>query len=98
MTAKELLVLSVKHESNLAVSVLLTAIREAQTQQDLALSNLKVQLQMVEMATTQNGSYTNDSNDLVIAAAAHRAATAKLNSNYLSLACALQALGEQVNY
>jgi len=98
MTAKDLLDISVKHESNLAVAVTLVAIREAQSQQDLAFNNLKVQLQMIELAAAHNGTYTSDSNDLVFAAAAHRAATAKLNSNFMNLACILQKLGETVNY
>jgi hypothetical protein len=101
MTTKQQLVAiasSDAHKDNKAIQSLLVAINEAYGHQKLNHALLKTAITISDRVIEKDYYYTATDDTIATAATAHAIAVAKLNTLFLTLACALQAMGEKIEY
>lgn len=101
MTTKQALILLASADTylnNKAIQSLLVAITDAYTQQKLNHSVLKTAITISDFAIEKDYYYTAADDSIVKYAMAHAIAVGKLNALFMTLACALQAMGEQIEY
>lgn len=83
---------------NKAIQSLLVAINEAYGHQKLNYALLQNSMAIADRVIEKDYYYTATDDSISKFATAHAIAVAKLNTLFMTLACALQGMGEQIEY
>lgn len=99
-TKKDLIAIasSKAHEADTTIQCLLTAINEAYAAQNYHSAVLRTSIDIAENVIKKDKYYTTTDNNIVDSANSMALAVAKLQTLFFTLACALQAKGEKIEY